>query len=427
MVHVASSAPSVASEPTGGSRPGPAARRPGASRRRLLAAGGALGLSWLAPDCTGRGGPGAESPSAGAFAAGVDEESFPVIIDHVHGATRIERAPERVATVSGVNQDVVIALGVVPVGVPLVMRGADVDGAYPWTSAALDALGAPWGGDAAPMQYSEADGIDVAAIAALEPDLIIGVHSGMSADEYTALSDIAPTLAYPAGLMPYSTPWEEATRIIGHALGLARQAEELVTATRDAVEAAALEHPELAGRSFVACVLEAKRRTVSLYTETDHRAKFLAYLGMTMAQAAATAGKQAQGSFFVDFPAEQAHRLAADLLWAWVADEDGAQAVADDDLLSQLPAVAAGTALFVTDATTVMSMSEASPLSLPWTCENHVPEIADAVAATLAAAAAAASAEPEDGATGDGPAADSTDAATQAPPTPAVETGETGE
>ena len=44
--------------------------------------------------------------------------AFPVTIKHTFGETTIQEQPKRVVTVSWVNDDVAIALGVVPVGVP---------------------------------------------------------------------------------------------------------------------------------------------------------------------------------------------------------------------------------------------------------------------------------------------------------------------
>jgi iron complex transport system substrate-binding protein len=40
-----------------------------------------------------------------------------------------------------------------------------------------------------------AEELNVEAVAALDPDLIVGVSSGMTAEEYETLSQIAPTLA----------------------------------------------------------------------------------------------------------------------------------------------------------------------------------------------------------------------------------------
>jgi iron complex transport system substrate-binding protein len=43
---------------------------------------------------------------------------FPVTIEHTFGATTIEKEPARVVTLGWSAQDIVVALGVTPVGMP---------------------------------------------------------------------------------------------------------------------------------------------------------------------------------------------------------------------------------------------------------------------------------------------------------------------
>jgi iron complex transport system substrate-binding protein len=102
---------------------------------------------------------------ATAVAAESSSAQFPVTIKHAFGETTIDKQPQRVATVSWVNDDVAIALGVVPVGVPKTEWGGNDKGSTPWKDAALEKLGASFGSEKAPVQYSEADGIDFTEIA----------------------------------------------------------------------------------------------------------------------------------------------------------------------------------------------------------------------------------------------------------------------
>ena len=56
-------------------------------------------------------------------------------------------------------------------------------------------------------------------IAALNPDLIVGVSSGMTEADYATLSAIAPTLAQPGEYIDYGMPWDVTTELIGKAVG----------------------------------------------------------------------------------------------------------------------------------------------------------------------------------------------------------------
>ncbi|WP_155849946.1 ABC transporter substrate-binding protein, partial [Arthrobacter sp. H41] len=158
-------------------------------------------------------------------------EAFPVTIEHAFGETTIEEKPERVATVSWVNADVSLALGVVPVGMPIDAYGGNENGSTPWKDAKLEELDAAIGSENAPAQYSEADGIPFDEIAATNPDVILGVYSGLSQEDYDTLSEIAPVVAYPE--IAYGTAWQDSTRIIGEALGLSDQAGELIADTEE--------------------------------------------------------------------------------------------------------------------------------------------------------------------------------------------------
>jgi iron complex transport system substrate-binding protein len=84
-----------------------------------------------------------------------------------------------------------LALGVVPVATTE-WFGEKPGALFPWAKAKL--------GDAAvPEVLKDKDGIQLEKIAAHRPDLIIGLYSGITADDYKKLTAIAPTVAQPSG------------------------------------------------------------------------------------------------------------------------------------------------------------------------------------------------------------------------------------
>ncbi|MBW4095880.1 MAG: ABC transporter substrate-binding protein, partial [Acidobacteria bacterium] len=106
------------------------------SRRQGLSFGLlALAGATLSACSTGAVGTASESTAAGAT------DSFPVTIKHAFGETVIKSAPSKVATISWVNADVVLALGVVPVGMPKDDWGANAQGSTPWKDEALKTAG----------------------------------------------------------------------------------------------------------------------------------------------------------------------------------------------------------------------------------------------------------------------------------------------
>ena len=126
---------------------------------------------------------------------------FPRTITHANGETTIEKKPKRVVVLDTGELDEVVALGIKPVGIPT------TDGANP-TPAYLEkaVAGVPTVG--------KIQELNLEAIAALKPDLILG--SQLRADKlYPQLSAIAPTVF---SIRP-GFPWKENFLLASKALG----------------------------------------------------------------------------------------------------------------------------------------------------------------------------------------------------------------
>lgn len=342
------------------------------SRMRSLAAVAAVAALSLSACSTG------SSSDAGTANTAGSSDQFPVTIEHAFGETVIEEAPERVATVSWVNTDTALALGVVPVGMPEYEWGGNENGTTPWIDEALEDLGAPIGSENAPVQYSETDGINFDEIAATTPDVILAAYSGITEEEYKKLSAIAPVVAYPE--TPYYTSWQDSAEMIGEALGKSEEAAKLVEETEQAIADKAAEYPELAGTSFIYGNLDttAGADQISIYTSGDNRPKFLKELGMV--QAPLVDENAPADAFYLTWSPERANELEADLFVSWVADDAAKEAIVADPLLSQIPAVKNGGLVADSDNTLTLSISAANVLSIPYALDNFVPMLGEAAA-----------------------------------------------
>jgi ABC-type Fe3+-hydroxamate transport system substrate-binding protein len=125
-----------------------------------------------------------------------------VTIEHKYGEITIESPPDRVVSIGFAEQDNLLAIGVTPVAVRD-WYGDQPYATWPW---AQDELG-----DAQPEVLPSTE-LNFEQIAALRPDLIVGISSGMTETDYATLSDIAPTLAQPGDFIDYGTPWSTAAR-----------------------------------------------------------------------------------------------------------------------------------------------------------------------------------------------------------------------
>jgi len=351
----------------------PRPHRPTPRPVHLAALTAAVALT-LAACSSGDGGTASSTPSASeqaATGAGADTgATFPITIPSTFGDTTIESKPERVATVNWGNHDVPIALGVVPVGISAASYGDDdTDGILPWTYEGLEKLGAT--GDRAPALFDETQGIAFESVANVEPDVILAAYSGLTQEDFTTLSAIAPTVSYP--VYAWGTNWRDMALIDGKALGLEAQAQALVADVEAQIADALAARPDVAGKTFAYAWIDATDSSIiNLYTPLDARVQLVEDLGMSVAPSVTTlAGDTDQ--FFVTLSAEQADTLDdVDVLVVY-GDDSTLAAMQADPLLGTIPAVARGSVAVVPDGIP-LSAATSGPtiLSVPWALDDYL-------------------------------------------------------
>ncbi len=307
------------------------------------------------------------------------EPSFPVTIEHIYGETVIEEEPERVATIAWVNPDVVLALGVVPVGMDKDSYGNTEDGSTAWKNAKLEELGAPMGSDDAPALFDTTNGVNFDAIAETTPDVIAAAYSGLTQEEYDKLSQIAPVIG--PGVASYQTPWQQSTQMIGDALGKPDEAMAMIADVESMVEDNGVSaHPEFADVTAIAGNLDVAVGGINIYTAGDNRTRFLKMLGIPVADF--VAANAPEDEFFFNWSAERGNEIESDLFFTWLPEGTTSEDVTDDPLFGQIPAVKKGGLVAIADEADVLAISALSPLSVPYALDRVVPlfvEAADAV------------------------------------------------
>lgn len=301
--------------------------------------------------------------------------TFPVTIEHAFGETVIESKPERVATVSWSNQEVPIALGVVPVGMAEVTWGDDDgDGILPWVEDELEKLGGE-----TPVLFDETDGIDFEAVADTAPDVILAAYSGLTQEEYDTLSKIAPVVAYPE--VAWGTSYQDMIRLNSLALGLADEGDALIDELEGEVDAALANHPELADASVLFSYIDPSDFSqIGFYTTLDTRPGFLADLGVPQPTVVA---EKSEGSdlFYTTVSAEQADRFADVDVFVTYGDASGSiiPLLQADPLLSQIPAIAEGRIAILEESTPLAASANPSPLSIRWGIDEYFALLAGAL------------------------------------------------
>ncbi|GAA5112649.1 iron-siderophore ABC transporter substrate-binding protein [Pseudonocardia adelaidensis] len=344
----------------------PAASRPAGhvSRRRLLTGAGAFGAMGLLAACGG----GATEPpvqAAGPAASG----AFPLTVEHSMGATEITGAPQRVVTVGFSDQDPVLAMGVRPVGVTD-WYGDQPYATWPW---AQDELGAARPAVLNRGAFTGTPDYRYEEIAALSPDLIIGLYTSMDDTQYRTLSRIAPTIAPPAGYPEWGAPWDEYTRLAGRAFGVPDRAEQLITGVDVQLEAAAAANPWFEGRTAVVAERQEDGQTF-VRSPNDQRSQVVAALGFTIPPEIGELAGDEDGATISD---EQMALLDRDVL-LWNTGFAAPQARRDIErapLYSRLDVVKAGRSVFVDDPLVSAAWTWGTVLSLPTVIDALVAQI----------------------------------------------------
>ncbi|MCO6391733.1 ABC transporter substrate-binding protein [Aliihoeflea aestuarii] len=297
--------------------------------------------------------------------------SYPITIEHGLGTTVIERKPERVATVAWANHEVPLALGIVPVGFARANFGDDDgDGLLPWVAEKLEELGAE-----RPVLFDEGDGIDLEAVAATNPDVILAAYSGLTQAEYDTLSQIAPVIAYPDA--PWSTDWREMIRLNSAGLGMSAEGETLIAGIEADIAEVVAERPALKGKSamFITHLNETDLSTINFYTTSDTRVRFFADLGLSAPSSVLAASTP--GRFSGSVSAERIDAFDDVDIVVTYGDDKLLKQLAANPLTSRMPAVANG-ALVMLDRGPAGTAANPTPLSISWVLRDYADRLGEA-------------------------------------------------
>ncbi|XDA96730.1 iron-siderophore ABC transporter substrate-binding protein [Sulfitobacter sp. LCG007] len=288
------------------------------------------------------------------LAAPCGAQEFPVRIDHAFGTATIPARPERVVSLSFIGHDFLLALGVKPIALRK-WYGNFPHGVWPWGEEAL--------GDATPVVMQGE--IDIEAIAAMKPDLIVGQWSGMTADEYRLLSQIAPTVAHRAEWGPYGASWQDMLRVLGVSTGRQARAEAEIARLESRFAQIREAHPDWRGAS--AAVVWAG--TSGAYTSRDMRGRLLTDLGFVIPDAL-----DARGGLNVTYarvPPEDLSDIDVDAL-IWLDAGGGTDRLRTLPLRHRMRAYAEGREIY-SGLMLSAAMSHSSPLSLDRALDELVP------------------------------------------------------
>lgn len=303
-------------------------------------------------------------------------DGYPLVVDHAYGETEIAEKPERIVTLGWYSQDVVAALGEVPVGVEDFSWG-NVDTYLPWFADKVEELG---GELPEIIPFTDAGEYDFEQILALAPDVILANHSGISETEYERLTEIAPTVAFTTST--WASDRDELTLTIGSVLGKQDEAQQLLDEADAAIDAAAAAHPEFEGVVFTyGWYLAEGETSLGLYLPRDPRVPLIEQLGFVGSPDVA-ALEDTTDEFYADLSLEEIGDIESQFHIGWANTPEDVEHTVTDPLISRWAPIAADAYYFFEDQRLAWATTAPSVLSIPSTIDD----LADALSGALPAA-----------------------------------------
>ncbi|RRD30134.1 ABC transporter substrate-binding protein [Actinomyces bowdenii] len=336
------------------------------SRKSFLLTASALPLGALLAAC------GSSSTSTAGASSGSGET---ISIKHAFGITEVPAGVTRVASVNWANQDLPLALGIMPVGFAKQVWGVEDDsGMLAWTKEKVDELVAA--GADKPVLFDETDGIPLEAINSTSPEVILAAYSGLTEEDYKALSEIAPTVAYPT--VAWGTPWREMITMDATAIGKKAEGEALITELEGLISTEVGKHPQIKSKSAAFFYVDETSSKLGFYNTVDPRTAFLADLGMELPASVKKASEANPTAFNTDISEELVDQLSDIDVIVMYGTPDRLAELQKDSLKGRIPAIANGAVAFVGDSNAMAASTNPGPLSLPWGIDKYVELIADA-------------------------------------------------
>ncbi|RVU83587.1 iron-siderophore ABC transporter substrate-binding protein [Leucothrix sargassi] len=283
---------------------------------------------------------------------------FPVSFEHKYGTTTLTEKPEKVVSLSFNNHDNFLALGVTPVAVRH-WFGNFKYGMWPWAEAKL--------GEQKPVVLKGE--INIEQLAALKPDVIEAMWSGITEEQYKLLSRIAPVVATLKGHRDYGMPWALMAETTGKIVGQQARANELISAINTRTAKISKAHPTWQGASVVVAYYWSS--TPGAYTSNDVRPQFLSELGFVTPKVIDEGGDKS--GFLSPVSIEDLSPLESDVL-IWTGATENVDPIRNLALRGSLKAHTEGREVYA-DPMLTSAFSHFSLLSLPYVLDTLVPMI----------------------------------------------------
>ncbi|GLQ10592.1 ABC transporter substrate-binding protein [Devosia yakushimensis] len=277
------------------------------------------------------------------------------------GTVAVPDDPQRVVALGWSDAEIALQLGVKPIAV-IDWQDFGTPGVGAWAVGLFEGKEPLLLDRAAPS---------IEQIAALAPDLILNVRSAGDADQYSLLSQIAPTVFAETLTAAFNISWQDQVRQVARALNKSSEGEALVAELEGEIAGVRKAHPEFSGKRLV--VGTKFGDGYGAYVPGDARMDLLAAFGF--APLPALSDLPASG-FYVALSSERTDLLEADILVMFPIHTSLDQ-LQSDPLIAGLDVVRSGRAILLDPSDTLtQAFSAGSPLAIRFVLKNLVPMLA---------------------------------------------------
>lgn len=294
-----------------------------------------------------------------------------VTIDSALGQAVITEKPERIVTLGMGSAETAIALGTTPVGIEEYPWGSDDSGYLPWIHDAVTSSGREL-----PEQFTGGTELNIEAVLALDPDLILAPWSGITQQQFDALNAFAPVVAYEE--KPWTITWEDQISVIGKAMGEEQKAADEIEKIKTQFTDATAAHPEYKDVSF-SYIYNTGPGTLGVFLAEEQRVAMVRALGLQVDPVVYTLD-ETEGTDSAVIGLENANLLRdSDLIFTFYSDPENRAETEGQPAYQQIPAIGRGSVVAPTEQPFVTGSSIINPLTVPWALERYVPMIDEAV------------------------------------------------
>lgn len=282
--------------------------------------------------------------------SGSSDGYYPHTMETLHGEVTIEREPTTIVALTPPNAEELLSLDVTPTAMG--WGPASIEDSYPWMADQV--------GDIADADLVVDREVQVEAVAALEPDLIVGA-TWLLGDEqvYDQLNDIAPTIVPDSDAA--NVDWDDRLRYVAEAVDAADRADELIADVEREYAAVGERVPGIEDKTYD-------------YVGFDGEEFFGANGSVFELFGLEPAENQDNAQSKKPTSRENTSEFAADLLAVWPVEEENRAQLEEDPVFQGLTAVENGTSLFVVDGDAA-ALDSPGPLALRWLLDRITPTI----------------------------------------------------